>query len=135
MQNHVNCIGSVIAPRIFYSDQTSQFNIVRANGYPLVISLGNIACELRLQAEGHMLLGVLPVISAGDIPSHHRQLEIFHECLQKILHPLKKLSYRYRIICLQCMYILSSFCILDTMVFNVYTWYYFEEQFVMIQYV
>jgi hypothetical protein len=95
MQGHIACEGAVIAPLIFYSDQTSLSNNGRVSGYPLVLSLGNIACELRAQAEGHILLGVMPVIPASDISSHQRRLEIFHECLHQILKPLKKLSFRY----------------------------------------
>lgn len=88
------CPGSVIAPLIFYSDQTTLSNNSRVSGYPLVLTLANISCELRGEKSGHILLGVLPVISAGDLPSHKRRLDIFHECLGKILDPFKKLSHR-----------------------------------------
>lgn len=94
MQNHIACPGAIIAPLIFYSDQTSLSNNGRVSGYPLVLSLGNIACEQRPQPEGHILLAVLPVISATDIPSHQRRLGVFHECLNHILQPLKDLSFR-----------------------------------------
>ena len=95
MQGHIAYEGTVIAPLILYSDQTSVLNNGRVNGYPLVLSLGNIACELHTQAEGHILLGVLPVIPASDISSHQRRLEIFYKCFNQILQPLKKFSFRY----------------------------------------
>jgi hypothetical protein len=80
-QGYIGCLGGVIAPLILYTDQTSLSNNGRVSGYPLVLSLGNIVCELRPQEEGHMLLAMMPVIPASDLPSHKRRLEIFHECL------------------------------------------------------
>jgi hypothetical protein len=96
MRNYYNriCQGSVVAPLILYSDQTTLSNNSRVSGYPLVLTLANVSCELRGEKSSHILLGVLPVISARDLPSHQRRLEIFQKCLEKILEPLKRLSHR-----------------------------------------
>jgi hypothetical protein len=53
-----------IAPLNFYSDQTFLSNDGRVIGYPLVMSIANIACENWYLDEGHVLLVVLPVISS-----------------------------------------------------------------------
>jgi hypothetical protein len=96
----------------------------------LVMSLGNIACGMCLQREGHIFLGLLLVISAGNIPSHQRQYKKFHESLWMILYSLKKFRYRYGTICLlQCMRIWISIFILDKAVFSVY---YFEEKSIIV---
>ena len=62
MQDHVNSPGSVIAGLIFYSDQTTLSNDRRVSGWPLIMSLANIACESQGEDEGHVLLAILPVI-------------------------------------------------------------------------
>ena len=51
-----------MAGLIFYSDQTTLSNDRRVAGYPLVISLANIACENRSLPAGHVLLVVLPIV-------------------------------------------------------------------------
>lgn len=60
------CEGGVVAPIILYSDQTSLANNRQTQGWPLVITLGNICCNLRSLPEGHGLLAVLPVIGPTD---------------------------------------------------------------------
>ncbi|CAM6050719.1 unnamed protein product, partial [Sphagnum compactum] len=95
MQNLINtqCPGAVVAQLIFYSDQTSLSNDGRVTGYPLVMSIANIACENRYLDEGHVLLAILPIISSTDA-SHERRLQIFHECLDVVLKPLKEASFK-----------------------------------------
>jgi hypothetical protein len=89
MQKYIDCFGGIIAPSIFYSDVTSLSNNGKVTGYPLVLSLGNVTCELQSEEEDHMLLVMLPMISALSISSHEWRLHIFHKCLRKILEPLK----------------------------------------------
>lgn len=60
---------------MLYSDQTSLSNNRRINGYPMVMSIGNIACDLREGDEGHCLLAVLPILS-GEL------LNLFSEFFQ-----------------------------------------------------
>ncbi len=95
MHNLINtqCPGAVLAPLIFYSDQTSLSNDGRVTGYPLVMSIANIACENRYLDEGHVLLAILPIISSTEA-SHERRLQIFHECLDVVLKPLKEASFK-----------------------------------------
>jgi hypothetical protein len=77
---YIDCHGGVIAPLIFYNDVDSSLsNNGKVNGYFLVLSLGNIACELKSQEKGHMLVPMLPMISTSNISSHQRWLNIFHE--------------------------------------------------------
>jgi hypothetical protein len=54
----------VIAKLIFYNDQTFLSNDGRVIGYPLVMSIANIACENWYSDEGHVLLANLPIISS-----------------------------------------------------------------------
>jgi hypothetical protein len=67
MQEYIDCFEGVIAPLIFYHDVTSLSNNRKVIGYPLVLFLGNITCELQSQEEGHMLLAILLMISASNI--------------------------------------------------------------------
>jgi hypothetical protein len=69
MQNVINtqCPGVVVAPLIFYSDQTSLSNYGRVTRYPLVMSIANIACENQYLDEGHVLLAILPIISSTEL--------------------------------------------------------------------
>jgi hypothetical protein len=60
------CEGGVVAPIILYSDQTSLANNRRTQGWPLVMTLGNVCCDLRSLPEGHGLLAVLPVTGPND---------------------------------------------------------------------
>jgi hypothetical protein len=62
MQNYVNCEEAIIAPLIFYSDQTNLLNNMRVNGYPLILMLVNISNEKRQAPEGHVLLALLPIL-------------------------------------------------------------------------
>lgn len=94
MQQHINCEGAVIAPLIFYSDQTTLSNNLRVVGYPIYMSIGNIACEDRNLDEGHMFLAILPTASKNK-GTPLRRLEMFHEFLQVILKPFKEGSFRY----------------------------------------
>lgn len=87
MQEYINCLGAIIAPLILYCDFTSLSNKSKMISYPLVLSFGNIACELWSQEKGHMLLTIFLVISTLNISSHQRRLQIFHECMSKILEP------------------------------------------------
>jgi hypothetical protein len=84
----------VVAPLIFFSDQTSLSNNGRVIGYPLMMSIGNIACEDRSLEGGHVLLATLPILSKNKAP-YLRRLEMFHECLEIIFKPLKDASFRY----------------------------------------
>lgn len=97
MQDHVNTPGSVISGLIFYSDQTTLSNDRRVLGWPLIMSLANIAYEIRGEADGHVLLAILPVIKFIPGKSakfqQNRILEVFQECLSIILDPLKTISY------------------------------------------
>jgi hypothetical protein len=45
MQKHINCEGEVIAPLIFYNNQTTLSSNGKVTRYPLMLSLGKIACE------------------------------------------------------------------------------------------
>lgn len=60
------CRGGVIAPIILYSDQTALSHNKRTQGWPLVMTLGNINCNLRSLPEGHALLAILPVVGPND---------------------------------------------------------------------
>lgn len=62
VQKVVDCDDSVIAPLIFYSDQTVLSGNMRVSGYPLVLTLGNISSEKRQEPEGRVLLAVLPIL-------------------------------------------------------------------------
>jgi len=50
---------------MLYSDQTPLSNNRRINGYPMVMSIGNIACDLREGDKGHGLLAVLPIFQVN----------------------------------------------------------------------
>jgi hypothetical protein len=95
IQNLINtqCPGVVVAPLIFYSDQTSLSNDGRMTGYPLVMSIANIACENRHLDEGHVLLAILLVIFSTKA-SHEIRLQVFHECLDVVFKPLKEASFK-----------------------------------------
>jgi len=75
LQKHVGCEGSVVAPLMFYSDQTSLSNNMRVTGYPLVMSIVNISCEKRQADDGHALLTIFPVI-ASDTGSFVHQFNL-----------------------------------------------------------
>jgi hypothetical protein len=62
MQNYVNCEDAIIAPLIFYSDQTNLSSNMRVNGYPLIMTLANISNERRQAPEGRVLLALLPIL-------------------------------------------------------------------------
>ncbi|CAM6096622.1 unnamed protein product [Calypogeia fissa] len=94
------CSGGVVAPIILYSDQTSLSNNKRTQGWPVVMTIGNISCNMRTLPEGHSLMAVLPVLGADDqglqesrMPSRAK-LEILHQCQEIILAPLKEASYK-----------------------------------------
>ncbi len=95
MQNLINtqCPRAVIAPLIFYNNQTSLSNDGRVTGYPLAMSIANITCENQYLDEGHVLLAILPIIISTEA-SHERRLQIFHECLDVVLKPLKEASFK-----------------------------------------
>jgi hypothetical protein len=57
------------------------------------MSIANIACKNRYLDEGHVLLAILPIISSTEA-SHERRLQIFHECLDVVLKPLKEASFK-----------------------------------------
>lgn len=82
MQEHVQCDGVVIAPLILYSDQRSLSRNGQVSGYPVFLSIRNIACENRCLDEGHVSLAVLPVVPSTDA-SHEERLELFHACLNR----------------------------------------------------
>jgi hypothetical protein len=94
MQDYINCLKGVITPLILYSNVTFLSNNGKVTRYPLVLSLGNIACELWSQEKGHMLLVVLPMISTANIPSHQWRLHIFHQCFKKTLELSKWFSFK-----------------------------------------
>jgi hypothetical protein len=84
MQEYIDCYGGVIGPLIFYNDVNSSLsNNGKVSGYLLVLSLGNIACELKSQEKGHMLLPMLLMISTSNISCHQRWLHIFHEQIEE----------------------------------------------------
>jgi hypothetical protein len=62
----LQCSGAVIAPLIFYSDQTCLSNNTRISGYPLVMTIGNISLENRRESTGHELLAVLPTFQGSS---------------------------------------------------------------------
>jgi len=95
MQNLINtqCQGVVVAPLIFYNDQTSLSNDGKMTRYPLVMCIANIACENWYLNEGHVLLAILPIISSIEA-SHEKRLQVFHECLDVVLEPLKEASFK-----------------------------------------
>jgi hypothetical protein len=95
MHNLINtrCPRAVVAPLIFYSDQTFLSNDGKVIGYPLVISIANIACKFFYLDEGHVLLAILPIISSRET-SHEKKLQVFHECLDVVLKPLKESSFK-----------------------------------------
>ena len=59
-----DCPGAVVAALILYTDATTLSNDMRVSGWPLVMSLGNIAREKRKDVDGHGLLAVFPILSA-----------------------------------------------------------------------
>jgi hypothetical protein len=94
------CSGGVVAPIILYLDQTSLSNNKRTQGWPVVMTIGNISCNMRTLPEGHSVMAVLPVLGADDqglqesrMPSRAK-LEILHQCQEIILAPLKEASYK-----------------------------------------
>jgi len=68
MQDFINlqCIGVVISPLIFYSDQTCLSNNTRISGYPLVMTIGNISLENKREFNGHELLVVPPTFQGSS---------------------------------------------------------------------
>ncbi len=95
MQNFINtqCLGVVVVPLIFYSNQTSLSNDEKVTRYPLMMSIANIACENWYFDEGHVLLAILLVIFPIET-SHEKRLQVFHECLDVIFKPLKEASFK-----------------------------------------
>ena len=91
---NLKCQGSVVAPIILYSDQTSLSNNMKVTGHPLVMSIANISCENRYLDEGHCLLAIFPSIPSTSTNFQER-LTLFQECLAYILQPLKEASKRY----------------------------------------
>ena len=81
----------MIAPLIFYSDQTSLSKDGKVNGHPLVLSIGNISCENRYLDEGHALLAILPILPTTE-STHLERLQLFQSCLEHVLKPLKDAS-------------------------------------------
>jgi hypothetical protein len=57
------------------------------------MSIANIACKNWYLDEGHVLLAILHVISSIET-SHEKRLQVFHECLDVVLKPLKKSSFK-----------------------------------------
>jgi hypothetical protein len=57
------------------------------------MSIANITCENQYLDEGHVLLAILPIIISTEA-SHERRLQIFHECLDVVLKPLKEASFK-----------------------------------------
>jgi hypothetical protein len=53
------------------------------------MSIENIASENWYLDEGHVLLAILLVIFFTKT-SHEKRLQVFHECLDVVLKPLKE---------------------------------------------
>lgn len=94
MQEHVekDCVGGIVVPLILYSDQTALSKNRRTIGHPLVLSIGNIACENRYRDEGHSMIATLPIPQTNASSSVER-LRVFQECLEVVLKPLKDASF------------------------------------------
>ena len=71
------CEGAVIAPLMFYSDQTCLSNNMRIHGYPLVMTIGNVSLENRREDTGHELLAILPTFQGSSKSFHFKLVKVF----------------------------------------------------------
>jgi len=88
LQKLINTEGAIIAPLIFYSNQTSLSRDGKVSGHPLVLSIGNISCESRYLDERHALLAIFPILPSIE-STHLERLQLFQSCLEHVLKPLK----------------------------------------------
>jgi len=83
----------VIAPLIIYSDQTSLSKHGKVSGHPIYLLLATKACKQRYLPKGHCLLAILPNFSTQNLSSVQK-LQAFQSCLDHVLKPLKKASFK-----------------------------------------
>ncbi|EPQ49860.1 hypothetical protein GLOTRDRAFT_51483, partial [Gloeophyllum trabeum ATCC 11539] len=88
--------GATIVPVIISSDKTQVTLFGNKSAYPIYMTIGNLPKEIRRKPSrgGHILLGYLPTTRLDHITNkaaRRRTLaNLFHSCVQRILHPLKK---------------------------------------------
>ena len=85
-------LGGVVVPLILYSDQTMLSKNRRTIGHPIILIIENTACENWYFDEGHILIEILPILQTNAISSLQR-LQIFQECLEIVLKPIKNASF------------------------------------------
>jgi hypothetical protein len=66
MQDYIHelCSGALVAALILYSDQTCLSFDRRISGWSFVLTLANIPRAKRREPDGHVLLGIFPVLKA-----------------------------------------------------------------------
>ncbi len=95
MQEYIDCHGGVIAPLIFYNVVSSSLsNNGKVTSYLLVLSLGNIACELKSQEKGHMLLPMLRMISTSNISPINNGCTYFMSRFEKDIWIIEILKFQ-----------------------------------------
>ncbi|EPQ52542.1 hypothetical protein GLOTRDRAFT_79649 [Gloeophyllum trabeum ATCC 11539] len=88
--------GGTIVPVIISSDKTQVTLFGNKSAYPVYMTIGNLPKEIRRKPSrgGHVLLGYLPTTRLSHITNRaarRRTLaNLFHSCVRRILHPLKK---------------------------------------------
>ena len=69
--DHVNSIllECIVVPLNLYSDHTMLSKSRRTIGHPIILNIGNIACENWYLYKGHILIAMLLVLQTGAISS------------------------------------------------------------------
>ncbi|CAI5965693.1 unnamed protein product [Closterium sp. NIES-65] len=89
--------GALVAAVIIYSDETTLTIDGGLKGWPVYISLANIASGNRWKSHGHRLVALLPDDDGGFYAKgneERRRLEVFQEALNLIMEDLKAGQYK-----------------------------------------
>lgn len=83
---------AIVLGLILYSDSTELSKTGKRSAWPIMMSLANIPAEFRRVRGGFKLMGLFPEVQSVKLTALENA-NIFGKCLEKVLSPLKRLSY------------------------------------------
>jgi Plavaka transposase len=86
----LNFVGASVAALIIYSDQTTLSNDWRVSGWPVILTLANIALKKRRLLKGHSMIALLPIL---QVQTGKEKLQIFHRAKNFIVSSLREASH------------------------------------------